>query len=58
MTLVKRPPLNLLPPRGFRKELVRLYARRSVIDELIHSLETYDRMREKAIPIRRFSRSA
>ena len=35
--------------RCFRKELQCLYARRSAIDALIHSLEDYDRCRSKRL---------
>ena len=36
-------PTVLPPARGMRKELQDLYARRSAIDDLIQSLEEYDR---------------
>ena len=36
-------PTVLPPDRGMRKELQDLYARRSAIDDLIQSLEEYDR---------------
>jgi hypothetical protein len=38
-------PTVLPPDRGMRKELQDLYARRSAIDDLIQSLEEYDRFR-------------
>jgi hypothetical protein len=36
-----------VPSRNLQKELECLYARRDVIDDLIESLEKYDRFREK-----------
>jgi hypothetical protein len=38
-------PTVLPPARGIWKELQDLYARRSAIDDLIQSLEAYDRYR-------------
>jgi len=38
----------VLPPsRGIHRELKHLYARRSAIDALINTLQTYDRFRGK-----------
>jgi hypothetical protein len=47
MLATKKAPVNVAQPRGFQKELEHLYARRSAIDALIASLETYDRYRVK-----------
>lgn len=49
----KKPPVPFAPIRGFEKELEYLYARRSLIDTLIRSLEEYDRFREKSIHVRK-----
>jgi hypothetical protein len=47
MSPVKKAPVMIAPPRISRKCLEHLYARRSAIDALILSLETYDRSRGK-----------
>jgi hypothetical protein len=39
----KKLPVILVPARNQQKELERLYARRCAIDDLIESLEKYDR---------------
>jgi hypothetical protein len=39
----KKLPVILVPAHNQQKELERLYARRCAIDDLIESLEKYDR---------------
>lgn len=46
MLAKKSPPTELNDPK-YRKKLEYLYARRSTIDTLIHSLEQYDRFQAK-----------
>ena len=49
--------VSLEPARSVRKELDRLYARRSAVDSLIESLEDYVRFKaQQAISGRRRSR--
>jgi hypothetical protein len=43
----RKPPVMIAPARFTRKELEHLYARRSAIDELIQSLEEYDRFKAR-----------
>jgi hypothetical protein len=43
MSPEKRVPIVMIPTRGFKRELERLYARRTAIESLIRSLEDYDR---------------
>jgi hypothetical protein len=45
----ERPYLAFVSSRNPRKELEALYARRSVIDDLIRSLEEYNRYRERRL---------
>jgi hypothetical protein len=47
MLLPKKEPVMIAPARSSRIDLEHLYARRSAIDDLIQSLEEYDRFREK-----------
>jgi hypothetical protein len=46
----KRVPITIdqshLHSKNYRRELEALYARRSAIDALIHSLQNYDRFRD------------
>lgn len=54
MLPVKKPPVMITTSRASRKNLEHLYARRTAIDDLIQSLEQYDRFREKrAIEVKR-----
>jgi len=49
--LLKSPtgaPSNVLPMRNLERQLEDLYARRSAIDELIQSLQDYERFRAKS----------
>jgi len=50
--LVKKPVHTLSPagPRGYQRELQLLYARRSAVDSLIASLQSYHRFHEQRSP--------
>ncbi len=45
--LAKKTPSRRTQAHSYHRELRNLYARRSAIDTLIQSLETYDRFRER-----------
>jgi hypothetical protein len=47
---LKNLPVILVPARNPQKELEYLYARRCAIDDLIDSLEKYDRCHEDGPP--------
>jgi hypothetical protein len=47
MLLHKKSPVILVPARSIKKELEYLYARKSALDELIQSLESYERFRSR-----------
>ena len=47
--LSKKVPIPISSAQGYRTELDNLYAQRSAIDELIQSLEEYDRFRAKRL---------
>lgn len=47
MLPAKKPPVVITRFRSSQKNLQNLYARRSAIDALIHSLEEYNRFRVK-----------
>ena len=49
----KKAPSSSSSNRGNHKELEYLYARKSVIDALIQSLEDYDRFRAKVSTYRK-----
>jgi hypothetical protein len=44
----KKSTVTLNPVRNYQRELEYLYARRSAIDAVINSLESYDRYRAAA----------
>jgi hypothetical protein len=47
MLFVKKSTIPAVPIRGVKRELDYLYARRSTIDALIDTLQTYDRCRDR-----------
>jgi hypothetical protein len=49
--LAKKGTVPTSPARLNRKELEYLYARRTAIDSLIHSLEEYDRFRSRRLEL-------
>jgi hypothetical protein len=49
MLCVKKPTARANATQGLRKELEFLYARRSAIDALIESLESYNRSRARVL---------
>jgi hypothetical protein len=51
--MIETRPTVLPPARGVQKELQYLYARRSTLDNLIQSLEEYDRFRTLQMERRR-----
>jgi len=58
--IVKKPntatrnSTRVVPIRGFAGQLEDLYARRSVVEELIQSLEDYERFRAKHLKLLEF----
>ena len=48
MTSGRKGTVEIASSREFKKELDHLYAKRSTIDELIRSLQAYERFRQKA----------
>jgi hypothetical protein len=49
MLCVKKPTTRANATQGLRRELECLYARRSAIDALIESLESYNRSRARIL---------
>ena len=58
MLLAKKATVSPDFHQGLRKELAHLYARRSTIDELILSLERYERCRTKRCETRSRQKTA
>ena len=53
--LAKKTPIRISSAGGYQQELEHLYARRSQIDDLIESLQEYERLRSENLQNRRKS---